>query len=115
MLDIFLIILRAVFFSKSAPTEEERIERWLPCEEFCQFLTCAAGFSLSLTILTEDPHTKLLKFESLEIVQMSSNIISRRNNQNEIAMENDKTISKTCVLKKYEVRMNATALCMQVK
>lgn len=55
--------------------------------------------SISLTILTEDPHTKLLKFESLQIVQMSSDIISRRNNQNEIAIENDKT--KTCVLKKY--------------
>lgn len=71
--------------------------------------------SISLTILTEDPHTKLLKFESLQIVQMSSDVISRRNNQNEIAIENDKTISKTCVLKKYEVRTNATALCMQAK
>jgi len=115
MLDIFLIVLRAVFLIISAPKDEERIELWLPCEEFCSFLTCAAGFSLSLTILTEDLHTKLLKFESLQIVQMSSNIISRRNNQNEIAIENDKTISKTCVLKKYEVRINATALCMQAK
>lgn len=102
MLDIFLVVLRAVFLSKSAPKDEERIEQWLPCEEFCSFLTFAAGFSLSLTILTEDPHTKLLKFESLQIVQMSSNM-------------NDKTISKTCVLKKYEVRINATALYMQAK
>ena len=91
------------------------IELWLPCEEFCSFLTSAAGFSLSLTILTEDPHTKLLKFESLQIVQVSSNIISRRNNQNEIAKENDKTVSKTYVSKKYEVRINAAALCMQAK
>lgn len=115
MLDVFPIVLRAVFLSISAPKDEERIELWLPCEEFCSFLTSAAGFSLSLTILTEDPHTKLLKFESLQIVQMSSNIISRRNNQNEIAKENDKTVSKTYVSKKYEVRINAAALCMQAK